>query len=112
MSWQDNGQQQSSFHFQHGGITETCSPTWTLGFQRLDDNSPLGVPHSIRAFFSTSYMKPNINHTNICMIPKTNNAMTLSDYRPIALCSVLYKIISKCLVNRLKPHLDSIISDS
>lgn len=65
-----------------------------------------------RDFFLTSYMKPSINQTNICMIPKHTNAKTLSDYRPIALCNVLYKIISKCLVNRLKHHLGNIISDS
>jgi len=46
------------------------------------------------------------------MIPKIQNPTTLSDYRPIALCNVLYKIISKCLVTRLKAHLDSIVSDS
>lgn len=57
-------------------------------------------------------MKAGINHTNICMIPKINNPITLSDYRPIGLCNVLYKIISKCLVMRLKRHLNSIVSDS
>ena len=66
----------------------------------------------VKKFFETSFMKPSINHTNICMIPKITNPTTLSDYRPIALCNVLYKVISKCLVNRLKSHLNSIVSDS
>ncbi|KAG7542900.1 Reverse transcriptase domain [Arabidopsis thaliana x Arabidopsis arenosa] len=66
----------------------------------------------VKTFFHTSVMKPAINHTNICMIPKINDPITLSDYRPIGLCNVLYKIISKCLVMRLKKHLDSIVSDS
>jgi len=66
----------------------------------------------VKNYFRTSYMKPSINHTNICMIPKINNPETLSDYKQIALCNVLYKIISKCLVARLKTHLDSIVYDS
>jgi len=70
------------------------------------------VIKEVKFFFRTSYMKQSINHTNICMIPKITNPETFSDYRPIALCNVLYKIISKCLVERLKGHLDAIVSDS
>lgn len=37
---------------------------------------------------------------------------TLHEYRPIALCNVIYKILSKVLVNRLKPIIHKIISDN
>ena len=46
------------------------------------------------------------------MIPKNKCPQTLSEFRPIALCNVLYKIISKILVFRLKSSLDKIVSDS
>ncbi|XP_019099765.1 PREDICTED: uncharacterized protein LOC109132546 [Camelina sativa] len=66
----------------------------------------------VKDFFETSYMKTGINHTNICLIPKITEPTSLTEYIPIALCNVLYKIISKCLVNRLKKHLNNIVSDT
>ena len=52
---------------------------------------------------------PSVNHTNICLIPKHQNSKTMKDYRPIALCNVNYKILSKVLANRLKKLLHRII---
>ena len=54
----------------------------------------------------------SINHTFISLIPKVQNLERVSKFRPISLCNVLYKIISKVIVNRLKPLLNAIISDT
>ena len=49
-------------------------------------------------FLNNGNMLPEINHTNIVLIPKIRNPMKMSDFRPISLCNVIYKIISKVLV--------------
>ncbi|KAL5555276.1 hypothetical protein UlMin_037512 [Ulmus minor] len=53
-----------------------------------------------------------LNKTIISLIPKVDRPETMKDFRPISLCSVLYKIISKCLANRLKGFLDDLISEN
>ena len=69
-----------------------------------------GVLAAVWDFFSTGVMPEGGNDTSIVLIPKTSNPSRMADYRPISLCNVTYKIISKCLVNRLRPLLDDIIS--
>ncbi|CAL8151990.1 unnamed protein product [Prunus armeniaca] len=53
----------------------------------------------------------DFNHTLVALIPKVNSPTRVSEYRPISLCNVLYKIISKTLANRLKKVLPEVISE-
>lgn len=54
----------------------------------------------------------NWNDTVIALIPKVTNPKKVTNLRPISLCNVVYKLISKVLVNRLKLILLKIISPS
>ncbi|XP_073355415.1 uncharacterized protein [Aegilops tauschii subsp. strangulata] len=65
---------------------------------------------AVKLFFATGEMPANINHTAVVLIPKVDVPTTLRDFRPISLCTVLYKVIAKCLANRLRPMLGEIIS--
>ena len=55
-------------------------------------------------------MPEGVNDTVIVLVPKNKEAKELKDYRPISLCNVIYKVVSKCLVNRLRPTLNEIIA--
>lgn len=52
----------------------------------------------------------SINHNSITLIPKTKNPTKVPEYRPIVLCSIIYKIVSKVATNRLKKILPQLIS--
>eukprot|EP00253_Pinus_taeda_P035520 PITA_35520 len=59
---------------------------------------------------SMRWMYPGLNATFIALIPKSENSNSLEKFKPIALCNIIYKIVSKVIALRLKPILPLIIS--
>lgn len=53
-----------------------------------------------------------MNHTFITLISKKDDPSKVASFRPISLCNVLYKILSKCIANRLKRILHLVISET
>jgi hypothetical protein len=69
----------------------------------------MDVIRAVWNFFDTGQMPPGVNDTTIVLIPKKDEPELLKDFRPISLCNVIYKVVSKCLVNRLRPILHELI---
>ena len=68
------------------------------------------ITNTVLDFLNTGVMLPELNYTHIVLIPKVKSPEKMSDFKPISLCNVIYKIISKMLANRLKLILPQLIS--
>ena len=70
------------------------------------------LPEMVNDFLTSGTLDTRLNMTNICLIPKTERPTRMTELRPISLCNVGYKIISKVLCQRLKVCLPSLISET
>jgi hypothetical protein len=70
------------------------------------------ITQAILDFLHSGQMLKSVNYTHIALIPKIKSPDLMSQFRPISLCNVIYKIISKVLANRFKQVLNLVISDS
>ncbi|CAK8564842.1 unnamed protein product [Lathyrus sativus] len=64
----------------------------------------------IHQLWSKDISMSTVNLTDNYLIPKNDNPKQVSYYRPISLYNNIYKVFTKVIVNRLKYHMDSIIS--
>lgn len=82
----------------HAGFYQNC---WSI----VGDS----VSKFVIDFLNTSEL-PNVNDIMIALILKVDNPTLISQFRPISLCNVIFKIITKTLINRLKKLLQEVIS--
>ncbi|KAL9677317.1 hypothetical protein QQ045_005545 [Rhodiola kirilowii] len=68
------------------------------------------VTQSLRILNEGGLVNNELNETLITLVPKTGCPITFNEFRPISLCNVAMKVITKALANRLKEVLQSCIS--
>lgn len=56
--------------------------------------------------FNSESFPVSVNDTSICFIPKIDNPESIKQYRPISLCKTSYKIVSKLIVQCIRPMLN------
>ncbi|GMJ00023.1 hypothetical protein HRI_003671500 [Hibiscus trionum] len=70
------------------------------------------VCKTIQRMFSSGVVDPDLNRTLLVLLPKVDSPESISQFQPIGLCTVVYKILSKVVVNRLKPFLPDWITEN
>lgn len=81
-----------------------------LFYQKYWDVVGSQVTLEVQNIFETGIFPTGWNYTQLCLLPKIVKLTRMADLRPINLCSVMYKILSKVLVRRLQPLLPAIAS--
>jgi hypothetical protein len=81
----------------------------TCFFQRNWGMLKEDVVRTVKGFFDLGHMPVGVNNTTIALIPKKEEPEFLKDFRLSPLCNVIYKVVSKCLVNKLMPLLQDLV---
>jgi len=79
-------------------------------FQTYWDIVKSDVEKAVLQFFTSGWIMPNFNSNTVVLIPKTSNADTMNQYRPIALANFKFKVLSKILADRLSQIMPALIS--
>lgn len=62
----------------------------------------LSIVTFVQSVFRLGRVPLDVNTSVICLIPKVEYPKSLTQFRPISLCNVIVKIVSKILANRLQ----------
>ena len=70
------------------------------------------VTEAILLVLNSGHMLHKMNYSYIVLIPKKNDPLLMSDYRPINLANVVSRILSKVIAKKLKLVLPNVISNT
>ena len=74
--------------------------------------NPVGleIVKAVHNFFKSNYLLKELNATFVVLILKTKGAKVFNEFRPISLCNVVCKLMSKILANRLRGVMNNLMS--
>ncbi|MCH81648.1 putative ribonuclease H protein, partial [Trifolium medium] len=79
-------------------------------YQKSWDIVGRSVCDFVRKVWTTPSEIGVVNKTDICLIPKVQHPESVVQFRPISLCNMNYKIVSKVIVERLKVCIPMLVS--
>ncbi|KAK2656224.1 hypothetical protein Ddye_009276 [Dipteronia dyeriana] len=81
-------------------------------YQKSWDHIRMSITTCCLDVLNNSGSVKGFNSTVITLIPKIQSPKLVSNYRPISLCNVLYKVIAKVIANRFRNVLRGVISEA
>lgn len=113
--------QQLAMHYSPSEVTSAHSQMSPLKSPGPDGLPPIffqkywnilgsDITSCVLNFLNNKCLPRMLYFTFIVLIPKVNSPRKISEFKPISLCNVVYKIGSKMIANRLKPFMNDIIS--
>ncbi|XP_024171911.1 uncharacterized protein LOC112177904 [Rosa chinensis] len=81
-----------------------------LFYQKFWSVYSADVFSTVQNAFNSSIIPAGLNHTIISLIPKVTGPQNMVQFRPISLCTTIYKVISKIIVARIRPLMQKLIS--
>lgn len=67
------------------------------------------VIREVKKIFATRKVLEFLNKTHITLIPKIQGPKTLGNYRPISLCNIVHKVVTKIIVTKLRLYLEKLL---
>lgn len=81
-------------------------------FQNSWDTVGETICNFVKSCFSDSNIIESVNDTVLVLIPKVKALESIRKLRPISLCNIIFKIITKIIALRLKNYMDFMVSHS
>ena len=66
----------------------------------------------VKKVFEERIMPDHVNSTLISLIPKVEFPEMVSQFRPISLCNVSYKVVTKIIVERIRPMIPELVKQN
>ncbi|CAL1395263.1 unnamed protein product [Linum trigynum] len=84
----------------------------TMFYQRCWNLVGSAVVDFAQACWSDPARIQAVNETILVLIPKIHRPTLIEQFRPISFCNVSYKMITKCLAERLKPLMPRLVHET
>lgn len=91
-------------------IRSSKAPRHAIMFQKFWEIIASDFLSQIQLILQNKCVPDSMNKAAIVLIPKISQNVKITNFRPISLINTCYKVVTKILVQRIKPHLQLIIS--